>query len=119
MANKIVLQGTVEEQAAQLYDMAVEAMRDGRYSLAYRYLQEIERALPGFRDVPTLLAQAKAAKQEQRALGWGAIVGGIAMIGVARGLGVEGELFLLAAAAGGLLVGFFVTLVLYPRFKRS
>ncbi|MCS6842704.1 MAG: hypothetical protein NZ528_00030 [Caldilineales bacterium] len=119
MAKKTVLQGTVEEQAAQLYDMAVEAMRDGRYSLAYHYLKEIERALPGFRDVPALLAQAKAAKQEQRTLGWGAIVGGIAMIGLARSLGVDNELVLLALAALGLLIGFFVTLALYPRFKRS
>ena len=52
------LEGTVEEQAAQYDDMAVEAMQEGRYTAAYRYYLEIERAVPGFRDVPERLAQA-------------------------------------------------------------
>jgi len=31
------LEGTVEEQAAQLYEMAAEAMAEGRYTGALRY----------------------------------------------------------------------------------
>ena len=63
-----LLQGPVEEQAAEIYDMALKAMEEGRYSGAYRYFQEIERAVPGFRDVPERLRQADYARHEQRFL---------------------------------------------------
>ncbi len=112
---KIILKGTVEEQAAQLYDLAVEALGEGRYTAAYRYLREIERALPGFRDVPELLAQAARGKKEQRSLLIGSMVGGSLMIVLARVLGAQSELILLAAGAFGLLAGFFVVLTLSQR----
>lgn len=110
---KTILQGTLEEQAAQLYDMAVEAMGEGRYTAAHRYLLEIERALPGFRDVPELLAKAAYAKKEQRSLLLGSILGGIVMIILARVLGAQNELIFLGAGAIGLLAGFFVVLALF------
>lgn len=115
MPKTILLQGTVEEQAAQLYDMAVEAMGEGRYSAAHRYLREIERAAPGFRDVPDLLGKAAYAKKEQRSLLLGSILGGIVMIILARSLGAQNELIFLGAGTIGLLAGFFIVLTLFQR----
>ena len=112
------LEGTVEEQAAQIYDMAAEAMQEGRFTGAYRYYQEIERAMPGFRDVPELLAKANYARKEQRSLLLGSIVGASALIVLARLLGNNNELIFLAAAVLGLLLGFGLTLLLYPRLAR-
>ena len=112
------LYGTLEEQASQLYDMAAEAMQEGRYAAAYRYLREIERALPGFRDVPERLAQANYARREQRFLAMGSMAGAIVLIIVARLLNARSEWLFLAAAVLGLAVGFFLSLLLAPRVVR-
>lgn len=108
-----ILQGTVEEQAGQLYDMAVEAMGEGRYSAAHRYLREIDRALPGFRDVPELLARAAHAKREQRWMAMGAMGMAIALIFLVRALGFSSEWLFLGAGALGLVLGAVVGLVLF------
>ena len=113
-----LLHGPVEEQAAQIYDMALKAMEEGRYSGAYRYFQEIERAVPGFRDVPDRLLQANYARREQRFLALGSFTGAIILIIVARLLNAQSELVFLGAAIVGLMAGFFVSLVLYPRIAR-
>ena len=113
-----LLQGPVEEQAAQIYDIALKAMEEGRYSGAYRYFQEIERAVPGFRDVSARLLQADYARREQRFLALGSFSGGIILVITARLLNAQNELVFLGAAIAGLLVGFFVSLVLYPRIAR-
>ncbi len=112
------LEGTVEEQAAQIYDLAAEAMQEGRYTAAYRYYLEIERALPGFRDVPQRLAQANYARKEQRSLLMGSLTGAMLLIVLARLLGNNNELIFLGAAVLGLAIGFVLTLVLYPRLAR-
>lgn len=112
------LEGTVEEQAAQIYDMAAEAMQEGRYTAAYRYYLEIERALPGFRDVPQRLAQASYARREQRSLLLGSLAGAMLLIVLARLLGNDNELVFLAAAVLGLALGFGLTLALYGRLAR-
>ncbi|HNS01986.1 MAG TPA: hypothetical protein PKM78_06355 [Anaerolineae bacterium] len=118
MAQVQRLEGTVEEQAAQIYDLAAEAMAEGRFIGAYHYYQEIERALPGFRDVPELLAKANYARKEQRSLLMGSITGAMALIVLARLLGNDNELIFLAAAVLGLLLGYGLTLLLYPRLAR-
>jgi hypothetical protein len=112
------LEGTVEEQAAQIYDLAAEAMQEGRYTAAYRYYLEIERALPGFRDVPQRLAQANYARREQRFLLMGSLAGAMLLIVLARLLGNSNELVFLGAAVLGLMLGFFLTLALYPRLAK-
>lgn len=112
------LEGTVEEQAAQIFDMAAEAMQEGRYTAAYRYYLEIERAVPGFRDVPELLTKASYAKREQRSLLMGSLAGAIVLIVLARLLGNDNELIFLGAAVLGLVLGFALTLALYPRLAR-
>jgi len=112
------LEGTVEEQAAQIYDLAAEAMQEGRYTAAYRYYLEIERAVPGFRDVPQRLAHANYARKEQRSLLMGSLTGAMLLIVLARLLGNNNELIFLGAAALGLAIGFVLTLVLYPQLAR-
>jgi len=112
------LEGTVEEQAAQIYDLAAEAMQEGRYTAAYRYYLEIERAVPGFRDVPQRLAQANYARKEQRSLLMGSLTGAMLLIVLVRLLGNNNELIFLGAAVLGLVVGFALTLALYPRLAR-
>lgn len=112
------LEGTVEEQAAQIYDLAAEAMQEGRFTAAFRYYQEIERALPGFRDVPQRLAQANYARKEQRSLLLGSLTGAIILIVLARLLGNNNELIFLGAAVLGLILGFTLTLALYPRLAK-
>lgn len=112
------LEGTVEEQAAQIYDLAAEAMQEGRFTAAYRYYLEIERAVPGFRDVPELLAKANYARKEQRFLLLGSITGASVLIVLARLLGNDNELVFLGVAVLGLLLGFGLTLLLYPRLAR-
>jgi hypothetical protein len=109
------LEGTIEEQAAQIYDLAAEAMQEGRFTAAYRYYLEIERAVPGFRDVPELLAKANYARKEQRTLLLGSITGASVLIVLARLLGNDNELVFLGVAVLGLLLGFGLTLLLYPR----
>lgn len=109
------LEGTVEEQAAQIYDLAAEAMQEGRYTAAYRYYLEIERAVPGFRDVPERLARANYARKEQRSLLLGSLLGAMVLIVVARLLGNNNELIFLGVAVLGLILGFALTMTLYPR----
>lgn len=116
---KIELHGTVEEQAAQLYDLAEEAMEEGRYTAAYRYYQEIERAVPGFRDVPKRLAAARYAKREQRFLLWGSLIGAMLLVILARVLGAENELVFLGAGVAGLGLGFVASQLLFPRIAGS
>ena len=118
MPQYVQLTGPVEEQAAQMYDLAVTAMEEGRYSGAYRYFLEIESAVPGFRDVPERLRQADYARREQRFLAMGSFAGAIILVIAARLLNAQNELVFLGAAVTGLLVGFLITLVLYPRIAR-
>lgn len=118
MAEPIQLTGTPEEQADQLYDLAEEAMGEGRYSGAYRYWLEIEKALPGYRDVPERLAEANLARREQRFLIMGALLGAVVLVAIARSLGAERELVLLAAAVLGLLVGWLISLLVFSKLMR-
>lgn len=118
MAEPIKLTGSPEEQADQLYDLAEEAMAQGRYSGAYRYWQEIEKALPGYRDVPERLAEANLARREQRFLIMGALAGAVVLLFIARSLGAERELVLLGAAVLGLLVGWLISLLLFSAMMR-
>lgn len=113
MADPITLTGTPEEQADQLYALAEEAMSEGRYSGAYLYWSEIEKALPGYRDVPQRLARANLARREQRFLLMGALVGAVILVALARLLGAQRELVLFAAAVLGLLAGWLVSLLLF------
>lgn len=118
MAEPTRLTGTPEEQADQLYAMAEEAMSQGRYSGAYRYWLEIEKVLPGYRDVPDRLAEANLARREQRFLIMGALLGAVVLLFVARLLGAQSELVLFAAAILGLLVGWLVSLLVFSAMMR-
>ncbi len=118
MAEPTQLTGTPEEQADQLYEMAEEAMSQGRYSGAYYYWQDIEKVLPGYRDVPDRLVEANLARREQRFLIMGALLGAVALVFVARLLGAQRELVLFGAAVLGLLGGWLVSLLLFSAMMR-
>lgn len=118
MAEPIKLTGTPEEQADQLYAMAEEAMAEGRYSGAYRYWLEIDKVLPNYRDVPERLVEANLARREQRFLIMGALAGAVVLLFLARLLGAENELVLLGSAVLGLLVGWFISLLVFSTMVR-
>ncbi|MEA3336571.1 MAG: hypothetical protein U9R25_11720 [Chloroflexota bacterium] len=107
------LHGTVEEQADQLYGMAEEAMEEGRFTGAVRYFAEIERALPGYRDVPQRLASARRARNEQRFSLFGSLLGAMLLIVLARILNASSEWVFLAAGAIGLILGFVLSQLIY------
>lgn len=118
MAEPTKLTGTPEEQADQLYELAEEAMSQGRYTAAYRYWQDIDKVLPGYRDVPERLAEANLARREQRFLIMGALLGAVVLVFLARSLGAERELVLLGAAVLGLLVGWLISLLVFSATVR-
>ncbi len=103
---KQLLEGTLEEQCAFLYDLALSKMEDGNYTGALYALREVAKYRPEYRDVPVLLVQLKARKREQRRLilvGLGA--GVLAAVG-ARMAGVTHDLLLIGAGALGLVSGY-------------
>lgn len=118
MAEPVKLTGTPEEQADQLYELAEEAMGEGRYTAAYRYWQDIDKVLPGYRDVPERLAEANLARREQRFLIMGALLGAVVLVFLARSLGAERELVLFGAAIVGLLVGWVISLLVFSATVR-
>ncbi len=118
MAEPVKLTGTPEEQADQLYELAEEAMGEGRYTAAYRYWQDIDKVLPGYRDVPERLAEANLARREQRFLIMGALLGAVVLVFLARSLGAERELVLFGSAIVGLLVGWVISLLVFSATVR-
>jgi hypothetical protein len=90
-------------------------MAEGRYTSAYRYLLEIDQAVPGFRDVPELLERTAYAKREQRFLITGAMGGLIVLVVLARVLGADNEWVFLGAAFAGLFGGLFAGGLLFRK----
>ena len=97
------LQGTLEEQCEFLYGLAVEKMQAGNFSGAVYALKELHRHDPGYRDVARLLATVKIRKARQRNLILAGVAGGALAVSIANLLGVTADLWLIAAAAAGLV----------------
>jgi hypothetical protein len=114
---KVKLEGTLEEQADQLYEMAQDRMQRGAYTGAVYCLEEINKHLPDYRDVPILLDQAKAAKREQMILLLSSLAGAIVLISVTRRLGITHELASLAIGALGMVLGWFVGYIFYSLLR--
>ncbi|MDE0672097.1 MAG: hypothetical protein OXH72_10190 [Caldilineaceae bacterium] len=108
------LQGTLEEQCEFLYGLAVEKMQAGNFSGAVYALKELHRHNPGYRDVARLLAEVKIRKTRQRNLILTGLAGGTLSASMAHLLGVASDLWLIAAAAAGLVC----TYVLATVFRR-
>lgn len=112
---KEMLTGTLEEQCAFLYDLGREKMETGNYVGAIHAFGEIVKYAPDFRDTAELLETSRRRKAEQRFLIVGAIMGGVAMIAVGSALNLRNDLFLLALALVGTLVGYVLAIVVNGR----
>lgn len=108
------LQGTLEEQCEFLYGLAVEKMQAGNFSGAVYALKELHRHNPEYRDVARLLAEVKVRKARQRNLILAGLAGGALAASIANLLGVAADLWLIAAAAAGL-VGTYVLATVFRR----
>lgn len=109
------LQGTLEEQCEFLYGLAVEKMQAGNFSGAVYALKELHRHNPGYRDVARLLAEVKVRKARQRNLILAGLAGGTLSASIAHLLGVTADLWLIAAAAAGLVCTYALVTVLRRR----
>ena len=109
------LQGTLEEQCEFLYRLAVEKMRNGNFSGALYALKELHRHNPDYRDVAVLLAEVKYRKARQRTLILAGLAGGTLFASIAHLLGVTADLWLIAAAAAGLVCAYAVATVCLRR----
>jgi len=105
---KQMLSGSLDEQCDFLYDLGVEKLAQGNYTGAVHAFREIVNHAPGFRDADKLLAIAQQRKSEQRFLIVSAVIGGVVLVGVGSVLQLRNDLFLLAFALLGTLIGYFV-----------
>lgn len=105
---KQLLTGTLDEQCAVLYDLAVGKMRQGNFTGAVHALKEIVKHKPNFRDAQTLLVEAKRCKAEQSQLLWFAFGGAALFVFFGTLMNLGNDLIFLALAALGGLLGFFV-----------
>jgi hypothetical protein len=110
------LQGTLEEQCEFLYGLAVEKMQAGNFSGAVYALKELHRHNPGYRDVARLLTEVKIRKTRQRNLMLAGLAGGALSASIAHLLGVTADLWLIAAAAAGLVGTYALATMLRRRF---
>ena len=103
---KELLTGTLEEQCEFLYDLAREKMAQGNYTGAAHALAEVVRHAPNFRDAPELLIEAKARKALQRRLLIAGLGGAIVFVGFGTVYGLPNDLYFLALAALGAVIGY-------------
>jgi len=112
------LTGTLEEQCAFLYQLAQEKLAQGNYTGAQHVLQEIVKHSPDYRDTVQLLVETKRKKAEQRNLLFGGLAGAAVGIAVGTLLQVPNDLYFLALAVIGAVVGFMIGNVLIGRRRR-
>ena len=105
---KQLLSGSLDEQCEFLYDLGVEKLSQGNYTGAVHAFKEIVAHAPEFRDSVELLAFAQQRKVEQRFLVVNAIVGGAVLVAVGSMLQLRNDLFLLALALVGTVLGYIV-----------
>jgi len=105
---KHLLTGTLDEQCEFLYTLAGEKMEQGNYTGAIHALDEIVAYSPDFRDAADLLALAKKRKAEHRMLLLSALLGLSLFVVLGSLLGLPNDLYLLAFALIGGLVGYGV-----------
>ena len=106
---KKLLTGSVEEQCHFLYQMAQEKMASGNYTGAAYALKEIVKHRPDYGDAAKLLASARTQKKAQTFRLLISLVGAILFIGIGSVSGLRNDLWLLALALVGLLVGYGVS----------
>ena len=105
---KKLLTGTLEEQCAFLYTVALEKMAAGNYTGAIHALKEILNYAPAYAGAQELMAQAQRRKREQGLLLWGSFAGAVIAIFFGTIWQLPNDLWLLVLALAGAGVGFLV-----------
>ncbi len=117
---KQMLSGSLDEQCDFLYDLGVQKLGQGNYTGAVHAFKEIIKYAPEFRDTNELLAIAQQRKSEQRFLVVSSIIGGAVMVAIGSMLQLRNDLYLLAFALVGTLMGYFVGAYLnYRRLSKN
>lgn len=106
MMRREALTGTLDEQCAFLYELAVEKMAQGNYTGAYHALKDVVKHKPDFEEAQILFAEAKKKKSEQRLLLSISFLGVIAAVGVGSLLGIANDIVFLGVAVVGGLLGY-------------
>lgn len=114
---KQMLSGTLEEQCEFLYALGSQKMDQGNYTGAVHAFKEIVKYAPEFRDANELLAIAKQRKAEQRLLIISGIIGATLFIGIGTLLNLSNDLYLLALAFAGVIVGYSAGSIMNRRRK--
>ena len=102
------LSGTLDEQCAFLYELALEKMEQGNFTGAYHALKEVARHQPDFREVQAQLAEATFRKNEQRFLLLFVFVGALGFVYIGSGLNFGNDLLFIGFAFLGSVLGFAI-----------
>lgn len=103
---KELLAGSLDEQCAFLYALALEKMEQGNFTGAMHALKEVVRHQPDFQEAVALLHEAKRRKSEQQFLLTFSFVGAILFVGVGTLVRFSNDIWLLMLALVGLLLGY-------------
>lgn len=105
---KQLLSGTIDEQCAALYAIAVQKMEQGSYTGAVHALREILKHRPEYPEAAALLGEAKRRQKETRTLLIWSMVGLAFFVGLGSYWNVRSDLYLMALGAAGMVVGYAV-----------
>lgn len=103
---KQTLSGTLDEQCETLFTLAQEKMTQGNFTGAVHALKEIVKHNPTYPDAKGLLVEAKKRQSEQRFLLLCGLGGAALGVGGASIANLPNDLWMLAAGAVGLVVGY-------------
>ena len=103
------LTGTLDEQCSFLYELAQEKMASGNYTGAVYVLKEIIKYQPNYADAAQMLENARQHKKEQLFRLFISLGGAILFVGIGSTAGLRNDLWLLALAIVGLLIGYGIS----------
>jgi hypothetical protein len=103
------LTGTLDEQCSFLYELAQEKMASGNYTGAVYALREIIKYQPDYGDAAQLLENARRQKKAQSFRLFISLAGAILFVGIGSTAGLRNDLWLLALAIVGLLIGYGIS----------
>jgi len=103
---KQTLSGTLDEQCDFLFDLAQQKIAQGNFTGAVHALKEIVKHNPAFPDAKGLLVEAKKRQSEQRFLLFCGLGGAALGVGGASVANFSNDLWMLAAAGVGLVIGY-------------
>ena len=105
---KQTLSGTLDQQCETLFTLAQEKMAQGNFTGAYHALKEIVKHNATYPGAQDLLVEAKKRRAEQRFLLLCGLTGAALGVGGASVANFSNDLWMLAAAGVGLVVGYGV-----------